>query len=416
MKKVSFAVVGVRNFAQEHIEKIQLIEKEGLGSLAAVVVQDPVRNNQYISSLRQQGVAVHLSYESLLEHGQGTVDIITLPTSIHSHYDLALRGMKAGYNLVLEKPPVPTIQQMDDLIQVEKETGTFCSVGFQMIHARTIRRLKEMIVRGDLGQIKEMTCRGYWPRNRAYYARNRWAGKTVVDGQLVMDGPIHNALAHYLNNMICLAGTRQDSSADLRWVRAELYRSRPFIEADDTSCLEAETTTGVKIYFYVTHSSPENMDPIMEIVGTKGTAQWNYSEETVVRFTDGQELRFDNEGIEPWTEVMRVAAQVHRGDIPAPYCTLQNSRSFVVAFNGAYDSAQYITPIGEESIHYQGEGDEQWTVVKDIMELMDKACAERKLLSDLDIPWARKTRRVSVENYTAFNPFGGPIREWHDEV
>lgn len=113
---------------------------------------------------------------------------------------------------------------------------------------------------------------------------------------------------------------------------------------------------------------------------------------------------------------MRVAAQVHRGDIPAPYCTLQNSRSFVVAFNGAYDSAQYITPIGEEFIHYQGEGDEQWTVVKDIMELMDKACAERKLLSDLDIPWARKTRRVSVENYTAFNPFGGPIREWHDEV
>lgn len=410
MKKVSFAVVGVRNFAQEHIKKIKLIEEEGLGALVAVVVQDQVSNEQHIAGLKEQGVTVYSSYESLLEEGQGAIDVITLPTSIHSHYDLALRGMKAGFNLVLEKPPVPTLQQMDDLIRVEKETGTFCSVGFQMIHARSIRRLKKMIIQGDLGQIKEMTCRAYWPRNRGYYARNRWAGKTILDGQLVMDGPIHNALAHYLNNMIFLAGSSEDSSAELRWVRAELYRSRPFIAADDTSCLEAETTSGVRVYFYVTHSSPENIDPMMEIVGTKGTVEWHYNEETTIRFSNGREMRFDNEGIEPWAEVMRVAAQVHRGEIPAPYSTLNNSRSFVVALNGAYDSAQYISPIGEEFIEYRLAGDRQWTVIKGIMELMDEACAKRKLLSDLNTPWGRKTPKVSVENYTEFNPFGGPIR------
>ena len=58
---------------------------------------------------------------------------------------------------------------------------------------------------------------------------------------------MHNALAHYLNNMLYIAGPNMDSSAELRFVRAELYRARPFIESDDTSCLEAETTSGVKI-------------------------------------------------------------------------------------------------------------------------------------------------------------------------
>ena len=162
---------------------------------------------------------------------------------------MALDGMRAGYNLVLEKPPVPTVQQMDELIKVENETGVFCSIGFQQIHAQTIQRLKQMIVAGDFGEIKEIACRGYWSRNIAYYNRNPWAGK-VVAGQLVMDGPIHNALAHYLNNMIFLAGSEQHKSAELAWVRAELYRSRPFITSDDTSCLEAETTRNKDLFLY----------------------------------------------------------------------------------------------------------------------------------------------------------------------
>lgn len=407
---VSFAVVGVRNFAGEHIQRIRLIEGEGLGNLSAVVVEDQDRNRVEVADLRSQGVLVFDAYEELLQDCQDKVDVITLPTSIHTHYDLALRGMKAGYNLLLEKPPVPTVQQMDQLIAVEQETGTFCSIGFQMIHARTIRRLKELIMSGDFGHIREISCRGYWSRNRAYYARNHWAEKTILDGQLVMDGPIHNALAYYLNNMIFLAGPELNTSADLKWVRAELYRSRAFIASDDTSCLELETATGTRIYFYVTHSSPENVDPIMEIVGTKSSARWHFNEQTVVHFNDGRRLEFDNEGVDPWTEVMRVAARTHRGDLPHPYATLGNTRSFVVAFNGAYDSAQFITPIPENYLERRSTGEEEWTVIKDIVNIMDQAREERALISDLNVPWGRATAKISLENYVEFNPFGAQER------
>ena len=79
-----------------------------------------------------------------------------------------------------------------------------------------------------------------------------------------------------------------------------------------------------------------------------------------------------------------------------------------VPINGAYDSAQYITPIPEHYVRYVGRGDDRLAVVTGIDELFDKACAERKLLSELNVYWARRTWRVSVEDYRSFNPFRRP--------
>lgn len=412
MKQVGFAVVGVRNFAGNHIRSIQTLQEEGIGQLKAVVVRDQDKRQgslaDYLAELEAQGVTLYDSYEELLEQGQANVDIITLPVAVHTHYDMAKQGMEAGYNLVLEKPPVPTVQQLDDLMAVEAATGKFCSIGFQMIHSRSLRRLKQEILAGKIGETKEITCRGYWPRDRAYYKRNDWAGRSIVDGMLVLDGPIHNALAHYLNNMIFIAGSPMDQSADLRWIRAEMYRSRPFITADDTSCLEAETSTGTKLYFYVTHSPAAKFDPVMEVVGTKGTASWNYREEAEIHTDDGESLSFDNTGVDPWLEVMRVAAKVQRGELPAPYSTLKNSRSFVVAINGAYDSVRYIQPIPEQYVTATGSGDKECAVVAEIDQLFDQACKERKLLSDLKVPWSVATPKIDLEDYKEFNPFFSP--------
>ena len=412
MKKVAFAVVGVRNFAQNHIRSIKTLQDEGIGTLQAVVVRDQERRQnssaELLRELEAQGVVLYDSYDQLLTEGQGVVDLITLPIAVQSHYDLATQGMEAGYSLVLEKPPVPTVQQVDDLMAVERDTGQFCAVGFQMIHSPSLRRLKEEVCDGKLGDIREITCRGYWPRDRAYYARNGWAGCSIVDGMLVLDGPIHNALAHYLNNMIFVAGPSMDRSANLRWVRAELYRSRTFISADDTSCLEAETTTGTRLYFYVTHSPRLQFDPVMEVVGTKGTATWNYKGECEIHTLDGQTLSFNNGRVDPWLEVMRVAARVQRKELAQPYSTLANSRSFVVAINGAYDSARYIRPIPEKYVQTISTGPEERAVIQDIDALLDQACAERKLLSDLGVSWAVATPRIDVQDYKEFNPFCQP--------
>ena len=181
MGKVGFAVIGCGTSPKTTSNILPSWSKRAL--LSSVQSWCGSREQfGHCAQPRRAGVTLFSSYDQLLQAGKGFVDIITLPVAIHTHYQLAKDGLEAGYNLVLEKPPVPTVQQLDELIKVEQESGRFVTVGFQMIHSRSLRRLKSIILEGRLGQLTAITCRGYWPRTDGYYRRNNWAGKLIVDG------------------------------------------------------------------------------------------------------------------------------------------------------------------------------------------------------------------------------------------
>ena len=407
MAEVGFAVVGVRNFAARYLQYIEELENEGKMKLTAVVVNDQVNNAEKVRELRHKGIAIYSSYENLLKEAKSCVDIIGLPVSIPTHARMAIKGMKAGYNILLEKPPAPTIQELDAIIKTEKETGRFTSIGFQFIHSDSIRKIKKYILDGKLGDIKEIAAKGFWPRFKSYYDRNNWAGKSVDMGRIVLDGPMHNAFAHYLNNMIFLAGVDMHSSAQLKRVRAELYRGHSYIEGDDNSCLEAETTRGIKIYFYATHIPEEKRDPFMEIIGTEGKVSWKMNEDTKIELNNGEVIEYGNEGLDPHKEVFRIAADKQLSLIENLYCTPENTRNFVLAINGAYDSMQKIKGIPQEFVEeFTNKDGEYQTVLPGIDELIDHAFSERKLFSDLDVEWAVKSEWINLENYNTFNPFG----------
>lgn len=408
MEEVGFAVVGVCNFAGSYLHNIEELEEEGKMKLTAVVVNDQVKNADKVRELRHKGIAIFSSYEELLKEAKNCVDIIGLPISIPTHAEMAIKGMRAGYDILLEKPPAPTVQELDAIMRTEKETGKFTSIGFQFIHSNTIRKIKQFILEGKLGEIKEIAAKGFWPRFKSYYNRNSWAGKSIDMGQLVLDGPMHNAFAHYLNNMIFIAGQDMNKSAELKRVRAELYRAHSYIESDDNSCLEAETTTGIKIYFYVTHVPEKLRHPYMEIIGTEGKIEWHMeAEKTRIELNEGEVIELDNDGLHPNKEVFRIAADKKLGLIDELYCTPENTRSFTVAINGAYDSAKKIKAVpGELVEEFTNDDGEYQTVLTGIDSLIDQAFKERKLISDLNkVDWAAKTDWVNVENYPGFNPF-----------
>lgn len=406
MSVVRYAIVGVRNFANSHYRRIKELEATGEGKIVAVVVTDQVKNEARAEELKAEGITIYDSFEQLLNNGKDTVDIITLPTSIATHAELAIKAMRAGYNVIMEKPPVPTIDELDHLRAVEKETGKFCSVGFQFMHSHTIHKLKKMLLDGELGELKDITCRGYWPRLKSYYTRNPWAGKLFHDSRVVLDGPVHNALAHYLQNMIFLAGQTLEDSADLKTVRAELYRGHTYIQSDDTTCLELKTVDDIGIYFYVTHCSVDSYGPVMEITTDKAVVTWTNNEKTKIAYNDGTVEEFDAEGLDPYVEVFRIPGQKHLGKIDRLPSTLDNTRSFQVAVNGMFLSSEKVHEIPAAYIkEFENDRGDLKTECKDIEALMDKACTERKLLSDIGVEWAKPSKAVNVEDLKEFNPF-----------
>lgn len=406
MAVVKFAIVGVRNFAGSHFKRLKKLEESGEGKIVAIVVEDQVKNAKRIEELKSKGIIVYDSFEKLLHECKGKIDIITLPVSIPTHGDMAAKAMQAGYDVIMEKPPVPTIDQFDYLKSVEQATGKFCSIGFQFIHSRTIQQLKSMLLKGELGKLQNIACRGYWPRLKSYYNRNDWAGRVIHRGRIAFDGPVHNALAHYLQNMIFLAGPEQGQSAQLKSVRAEMYRGHTYIQSDDTTCLELETVNDIKIYFYVTHCSDVNWGPLMEIVTDKAKIHWVNTEETKIYYNDGRVVEFDAEGSDPYVEVFRIPAQKYLGLTDKLLSNLDNTRSFQVAVNGMYLSAEKIREIPTEYIsEFTTDKGDVKTECKDIVQLMDQAHDQRKLLSDIGVKWAQPTKAVNVEGLKEFNPF-----------
>lgn len=407
MKLTRYAVIGIRNFAKTYIENLIKLEREGSVALTAVVVTDIEKNQIRTEELRQKGIHIFCSFDELLAEGKDKIDVIILSTSIYSHGELAEKALQNGFNVLLEKPPVPTIDELDCLIEIEKSSKGFCSIGFQFHYSTTIRTLKDMVVSGRLGRILEISCKGYWPRYRSYYNRNAWAGKTFFNGRIILDGPITNGFSHYLNIMLYLASDKENCSAQVKTVRAELYRAHSYIQCDDTSCLELETSEGTIIRFYVTHAPSGTSNPYMELTTTEARIRWWYdNERTEIDFNNGRKEMYNNTGVDPWLNVLRITAKVDQGLLPTPYSTLENSRAFIVAVNGAYESARQIItiPSNHVSEFFNNEG-EYMTVLQDIERNMDEAFEKKVLLSDLSIPWAIKTETVCMNDYTTFNPF-----------
>lgn len=144
----------------------------------------------------------------------------------------------------------------------------------------------------------------------------------------------------------------------------------------------------------------------MEIEGTKGKAIWDFSENTRILLANDETIEFGKDGVDPHLEVFRVTARKHLGIIDQLYSTPTNSRPFVVAINGAYDSAEKIIPIPEKYVkEFETEEKEYKTVLKGIDEIIEEAFEKKVLFSDLGVEWSVPTKEVNVKNYIFFNPF-----------
>jgi len=84
--------------------------------------------------------------------------------------------------------------------------------------------LKRDLLDGRYGRPLRLATLCAWPRDRAYYRRNSWAGRLRDgdSGAWVLDSPANNAMAHFLHNALFLLGPAMTHSALPAAVTAEL--------------------------------------------------------------------------------------------------------------------------------------------------------------------------------------------------
>jgi predicted dehydrogenase len=80
------------------------------------------------------------------------VDAVAIATPVSTHFPLAMRALRAGTSVFVEKPIAPTAEEAERLIEEADRRGLVLAVDHTFIHTGAVRKMRE-IIRNDLGQV-----------------------------------------------------------------------------------------------------------------------------------------------------------------------------------------------------------------------------------------------------------------------
>ncbi|MBQ7336723.1 MAG: Gfo/Idh/MocA family oxidoreductase [Clostridia bacterium] len=95
----------------------------------------------------------YASHKEMLADKSLKLDAVSICTYNRQHAQPAIDALKAGVNVMLEKPFTVTLDEAVEVIKAEKESGKILSIGFQPRMDANMQMIKKICQSGQLGQI-----------------------------------------------------------------------------------------------------------------------------------------------------------------------------------------------------------------------------------------------------------------------
>jgi predicted dehydrogenase len=114
-------------------------------------VADKRPNRLQLARRRHPAVQVNTSIDAMLEDSEVAAIAIATPTA--SHYDLAIRALRANKHVLLEKPIAATQEEAQLLVDEAERRELILIVGHTFVYTAAVRRIRQLIADGELGDI-----------------------------------------------------------------------------------------------------------------------------------------------------------------------------------------------------------------------------------------------------------------------
>jgi len=399
MAAVNVGIVGIGGFGGTHLSHARRCRDEGRCRLAAVVIREEEREAQAEAEkqLAAEGVAIHRSFDEMLDAGQGTIDLVSIPCGIHLHAPMSIAALERGYHVYCEKPPAGTVADTLAMKEARDRAGRMLLIGFQHIPSPSIQRLKTVLLAGELGRVRKGKACIAGPRGAHYYGRNRWAGRLAVEGSPIYDSPMQNAHSHVLNNMLYLAGPSRHESAAPAEVYGENYRVQRGIESADTQFLRVATAEGAVLLFTTTHAVDKgHPEWSAEVHGEKGMARWAWSRTEIYTGRAGQYALRETvtDGDTPTGVQAYAAALSAVAGKSTPLCVVDNAMQHTMCVEKSFASSEGVTPVPDAFVESADGESGRNDYVPGILPLMQRMMDEEKSFFEAGVEWGRKSKTV----------------------
>ncbi len=199
-------------------------------------------------------VKIARSIEEMLE--DETVRLIVVATPSFSHFEVAAQCLRAGRDVVIDKPFTLTSDEAKQLIELARERKLLLTAYQSRRWDGDFVTLKQVLASGALGRI--VTYESHMDRYRAEARRDKWRENGGPGGGILFD-----IGAHLIDQATTLFGSPESIFADVRIERETAV-------VDDAFYVQLKFPSGVTAMLYSTLSA-NWPGPRFVVHGTKGS-------------------------------------------------------------------------------------------------------------------------------------------------
>jgi predicted dehydrogenase len=88
-----------------------------------------------------------------------SIDIAVIATPVSTHFPLAKGFLEKGKHVFVEKPLAKSSDECREMIRIAKERSLTLMVGHTFVYTQTVRRIKQIVDSGEIGDVMYMSCR-----------------------------------------------------------------------------------------------------------------------------------------------------------------------------------------------------------------------------------------------------------------
>ncbi len=87
------------------------------------------------------------------------LDAVVIATAVKLHYPMAKASLLAGKHTLIEKPMAAASVECEELIEIASKKGLVLMVGHTFLYSPAVRKIKEIVEWGDVGDIRYISAR-----------------------------------------------------------------------------------------------------------------------------------------------------------------------------------------------------------------------------------------------------------------
>ena len=236
-------------------------------------------------------------------HRPDGIEAVVVCTPNWNHFEAAAAFMKAGIDVILDKPMTTTLTDALELVRIRRETGVVLAMTYPYTFHAMVRQMRHMVQAGAIGEVRQVLVEYAqdWataPEDPSFKGA-AWRRDPKKVGRASATGDIGTHAFHMMNYVVAQPVTA---------VRADFHVCGAPKAMEDTAFMNIKLANGAPGTIWITQAAPGNYCGLrVRIYGLKGGLEWNqeFPEQLRVNYLNEPEqviVRGHGSGVLPATQ------------------------------------------------------------------------------------------------------------------